>query len=152
MKKSKGRKERKRPALVLDQITKHFGRLPLSDLITASRQFPISSRIDVQDAVRKLFEAEYESRLLGIHRMYGHSTLTFPDLLNTTHDPVLVGPLQHSEIDIGETLPARCLRQGLWLGKSKSGPFAMLLTEVERYGRDGGTHLEIAVPPGEENA
>src|ERR1044071_115911 len=132
-------KKRPKPALVLDEVTKHFGRLPVTEIITASREFPIAARVDLQEAVRKVLEERYESRLIGVHRMYGHSTMTFADLLNTQHDPVLIGPLQHSEIDIGEVLPARCLRQGLWLCAADGLKFAVLLTPVERYGRDGGT-------------
>jgi hypothetical protein len=51
---------------------------------------------------------------------------------------------KHDEIDIGETLPARCLRQGLWLARQGTVPFALLLSF--------GTYIEIAVPPGEAAA
>src|ERR1043166_6044688 len=145
-------KRRAKPSLVLDEVVKHFRPLPLTEIITASREYPIAARVDLQEAVRKGLHERYQSRLIGVHRMYGHSTMTFPDLLNTQHDPVVIGPLQHSEIDIGEMLPARCLRQGLWLCNSAGLKFGVLMTPVERYGRDGGTHLEIAVPPGEAAA
>lgn len=70
--------------------------------------------------------------------------LTIANPLGSQHFPVVVGPLQHDEIDIGETLPARCLRQGLWLARQGTVPFALLLSF--------GTYIEIAVPPGEAAA
>src|SRR5882762_6374592 len=142
----------RKSSLVLNEVLTHFDGLPLHEIITAAREFPIAARVDLQSAVQKVLEQGYGARLLGIHRMYGHSTMTFADLLNTQHDPVLVGPLQHSEVDIGEVMPARCLRQGLWLCSADNIKFAVLLTPVERYGRDGGSHLEIAVPPGDSGA
>ena len=60
--------------------------------------------------------------------------------------------MQYEEIDIGEMLPARCLRQALWLSRMKDTPFALLLSPAERYGQTSGAHLEIAVPPGEGGA
>src|SRR5258706_221409 len=121
----KARTPKKKPAekpavpppkpLALHELTDHFKPLGLNELITASREFPIASRVDLQTALSYLLGETYPARLLGVHRMYSHSTLTFSDLLNTEHDPVLVGPLQYSEIDVGELMPARCLRQGVWL-------------------------------------
>jgi hypothetical protein len=69
--------------------------------------------------------------------------------MGNTHDPAIVAPMQYEEIDIGELLPARCLRQALWLSRMENTPFALLLSPESRYGQTNGTHLEIAVPPGE---
>jgi hypothetical protein len=44
------------------------------------------------------------------------------------------------------------LSNGLWLSRSNDLRFALLLTPAINYGRDSGTHLEIAVPPGDEGA
>ncbi len=60
--------------------------------------------------------------------------------------------MQYEEIDIGETLPARCLRQALWLSRIEGTPFALLLSPAEHCGRTDGVHLEIAVPPGESGS
>src|SRR5262249_29595702 len=53
--------------------------------------------------------------------------------------------LQHDEVDIGETLPARCLHNGLWLSRDGANTFAVLATPAERYGHNEGVSLEIAV-------
>jgi hypothetical protein len=65
---------------------------------------------------------------------------------------VLIAPLQHFEIDIGEDVPARCLKSGLWLVANGRVRFAVLLSPGINYGRQTGMHVEIVVPPGEEGA
>jgi hypothetical protein len=60
-----------------------------------------------------------------------------------------IGPLQHDEIDIGERLPVRCLRNGLWLARHNEVPFAVLLAQSMRFGVVGSVHVEVAVPSGE---
>jgi hypothetical protein len=130
-------------------LREHFGRLALESLITASRTFPVTSRVDLQQAISRVFAKRYQAKLIGVHSQYGHETLTIAHLLRDANYPVLVGPLQHDEIDVGETLPARCLKHGLWLSASAGARFAVLLTPAERFGHIEGVHVEIAVPPGE---
>ena len=130
----------------------HFARRPLQDLITASRTFPVTARVDVQLALDKMFAEHPKAKLLGVHTQYQHETLTIAHLLGNQHFPVVIGPLQNEEIDIGETLPARCLRQGLWLVQDGAVPVALLLSPAFRFGHPEGTHIEIAVPPGESGS
>jgi hypothetical protein len=130
-------------------LREHFGEVALQDLVTATRTFPITSRVDLQRAMTRVFNEEYRARLVGVHAQYTHETLTVAHLLREENYPVLIGPLQHDEIEIGEVLPARCLRQALWLSSAQEMPFIVLLTPAERFGRSSGTHVEIAVPPGE---
>jgi len=129
----------------------HF-RKPLQDLVTSSRTFPLTARVDVQFALEKLFSQDRDTKLVGVHTQYQHETLTVAHLLGNQHFPVVVAPLQHEEIDIGETLPARCLRQGLWLAKEGAVPYTLLVSPAFRFGQPEGTHIEIAVPPGEAGA
>jgi AAA+ superfamily predicted ATPase len=133
--------------LVENELKRHFRKLPLQDLVTAGRGFPPTARVDLQLALDKMFSELANARLIGVHSHFGqhmHMPLTIAHLLGSQHFPVVVGPLQHDEIDIGETLPARCLRQGLWLARQGTVPFALLLSF--------GTYIEIAVPPGEAAA
>jgi AAA+ superfamily predicted ATPase len=129
-------------------LQNHFGR-PLHELVTASRTFPISARVDVQLALDTFFAGYTAANLLGLHAQYAHETVTVAHLMGNRHYPVIVAPLQHEEIDIGEVLPARCLRMGLWLAQEVDTPFALLISPGSFYGRPSGTHLEVAVPPGE---
>jgi hypothetical protein len=65
---------------------------------------------------------------------------------------VELGPLQHDEVDIGDEIPARCLKTGLWLASHHQTPFAVLLSPSLKYGHFDGVHLEIGVPKGERGA
>jgi energy-coupling factor transporter ATP-binding protein EcfA2 len=96
-----------------------------------------------------MFSEQFDAKLLGVHTQYQHETLTVAHLLGNQHFPVVIAPLQSEEVDIGETLPARCLRQGLWLARYDALPFALLQSPAFRFGQAEGTHIEIAVPAGE---
>lgn len=135
--------------LVENALKGHFAKYRLHDLVCASRTFPTTARVDLQRALEKLLPERAETRQFGVHRQYDHSTLVFANLIGNVHDPALIAPMQYQEIDIGEALPARCLRQALWLSRIANTPFALLLSPAEHYGRASGAHLEIAVPTGE---
>lgn len=137
-------------SLVAHKLAHHFRRQPLEQLVTASRNFPVSSRIDLQVALDKIFEEQFKAELIGLHRRFGHETMTFSELLTTDNYAALVAPLQHLEVDIGELVPARCLSHGLWLATSGQLRFVLLLSPTMSYGRHSGMHVEIALPPGEE--
>jgi len=141
--------KRSKTPLAEAALKRHFGRLPLHDLVTASRTFPMTARVDVQLALDKMFAPQPNAKLLGVHSQFQHETVTIAHLLKNDHFPVVIGPLQSEEIDIGETLPARCLRQGLWLAREGSISYAVLLSAAARFGRPEGSHVEIAVPAGE---
>lgn len=143
-------KRKGKPVLVLAEaaLKRHFGKTRLHDLVTSSRTFPIAARVDTQSALDKLLDGP-GVKLYGVHRQYSHETLTFANLMQNVHDPAVISPLQYEEVDIGDTLPARCLRQGLWLASSGKTAYAVLMSAAQSYGRTTGGHLEIAVPPGE---
>src|SRR5262249_46802055 len=98
-------------------LKRHFTGHPVAGLITASREYPIPSRVDLERAIDELLGEFPRSRQLGIHVEYSHETLALGHLLGNHHSRVVIGPLQYEDVDVGDTLPARCLRQGLWLGK-----------------------------------
>ncbi len=137
------------PPLAETTLKRHFRRHVLHELVTARRTFPLTARVDVQLGLERLFAEFPKVELLGLHNQHAHETLTIAHAMGNNHDPVVISPLQHEEIDIGETLPARCLRQALWLSHEGTTPFALLLSAATHFGRPSGTHVEIAVPPGE---
>lgn len=59
----------------------------------------------------------------------------FANLMGNANNPAVIARLQYEEIDIGDALPARCLRQGLWLSGSAGVRFALLLSSAGHYGR-----------------
>jgi hypothetical protein len=145
-KRRKGKKNQ--DASVAGLLRKHFGRVPLQNLVTASRTFPVTARADLQRALEQVFARAPQVELVGAHRQYGHDTMTFADLVRTGHDPVVVSPLQHEDIDVGDSAPVRCLRHGLWLARTKGVLFALLSSPAVRYGQSSGVHVEIAVAAG----
>jgi len=135
---------------VAHKLRSHFGKQRLEQLVTASRNFPLSARVDVQLALDKIFAERFKAELIGVHRRFGHETMTIPELLTTDNYAALVAPLQHLEIDIGDVAPARCLSHGLWFSATGHIRFAVLLSPAMIYGRHSAMHVEIAVPPGDE--
>jgi len=130
----------------------HFHGIALAELVTSSRTFPVTSRVDLQTALNQLFEKRFQAKLVGFHAQYSQETVTFSHLIRDWDYAVVVAPLQYDEIDYGEVSPARCLKQGLWLSKSEGTPFAVLVTHAERFGCDEGMYVEVAVPAGEKGA
>jgi hypothetical protein len=133
-------------------LQRHFSKLPVANLVTSSREFPMPARADLQRAVDELLPRYLGARQLGIHAEHSHETLTLGHLLGNHHSRVVVGPLQYEEIDVGEPLPIHCVRRALWLAKDAKAPFALLLGPAGHYGQISGTNVEIAVPPGEQGA
>jgi hypothetical protein len=138
--------------LVSSVLKEHFGKIALHELVTASRHFPATARLDLQAAIAEVLSGPLEPRkLLGAHAVYSFETTTFSHLLiETNNNPVMVAPLQYDEIDTGDPLPARCLKKALWLCSNGNLPFALYLDRVQKHGRESGLHLELAVPPGEK--
>jgi hypothetical protein len=140
---------KKSKKLVSHLLGRHFAPLQLEEIVTAARTFPVTSRVDLQRSLERLLDGQLGARLVGVHTDYGHETLTFSHLTAASHYAVVIAPLQHEEIDVGEPLPARCLRHGLWLARDERDPFAVLVTPAARFGHVEGVNLEVAVAPGE---
>ena len=132
-------------------LTKHFGGAPVEEIVTAARDFPVMSRVDVQLGLERLLANHSSPKLLGIHSQMNHETSSFAQLLAPGPFNVQLGPLQHDEVDVGDPTPVRCLKNALWLAQS-SVPFAILLAPAMQYGQVGGVHVEVAVPIGEAGA
>ena len=129
-------------------LLKHFS-VPAGAIATAGRQFPIAARIDIQSAIEDLLRNRAGTRLLGILSPNPHEPPALAHTLGGSHFPLDVGPIQHDEIDIGDAVPARCLKNGLWLSRENNLPFAVLMAPGGRFGLRAGVQVEIAVPVGE---
>lgn len=130
-------------ALVQD----HFDGAPLDQLVTSSRDYPLTSRIDLQRAIEGIIKETHPAKLVGLHSGLMHEAISFA-AMRGYDESVIVGPLQYDESDIGEALPARCLKNGLWLSESSKPSFALLLTIAGIFGRCEGIHVELAVSAG----
>jgi AAA+ superfamily predicted ATPase len=132
-------------------LLKHFG-VPAGEIATAGRQFPIAARVDIQSALDDLMRDRPGMKLLGIVSSNPHEAPALAQALGGGHFPIDAGPLQHDEIDIGEPVPVRCLKNGLWLAREKGLPFAIMMASGGRFGMRIGVQVEIAVPAGERGA
>lgn len=133
------------------KLLKHF-RVSARDIATAGRQFPITARIDIQSGVERILKTTPGTELVGLISPNSHEALTFAQILGGPHFYVDIGPLQYDEIDIGEAVPTRCLKNGLWIGRDKRVPFAIMLAPGGRFGFQAGVGVEIAVPAGDGGA
>ena len=105
-------------------LRRHFGRVALGKVATAAREFPVTSRVDLQAALEDMFRSRADARLLGIFSPNFHESPTLAQVFAGGPFMMNIGPLQHDEIDIGERLPVRCLRNGLWLARHNGVPFS----------------------------
>lgn len=133
------------------KLLKHFG-VEARDIATAGRQFPITARVDVQTAIECVLNAGSRRELVGLNSPNPHEALTFAQMFDGPHFFVDIGPLQYDEIDIGDAVPARCLKNGLWIGRDKDVPFAVMLAPGGRFGFRAGVGVEVAAPAGEVGA
>jgi hypothetical protein len=133
-------------------LQKHFA-VPVGEVATSARQFPITARRDIQIAIDELLRNRSDTRLLGILSQNPHEPPSLAQVMGgARHFPIDAGPIQHDEIDIGERDPVRCLKNGLWLSREKGLPFAVMMAPGGRFGLRSGVHVEIAVPAGDGGA
>jgi hypothetical protein len=123
-------------------LLKHFG-VPAGEIATAGRQFPITARVDIQSALEGLFKTRSDTTLFGITSMNMPQPPSLANALAGSHLPIDAGPLQHDEIDVGEAVPVRCLKNGLWISRDKGLPFAVLLAPGGRFGLHVGVQMDI---------
>ena len=113
------------------ELRRHFKGHRVHELVTANRTFPVTARVDLQLALEKLFTNYVGTKLLGIHHPYSHhETLTFAHVLGDQHNPVVISPLQHEEVDIGELyLPGAST--GDMAGEEERMPFGLLVSAAD---------------------
>jgi energy-coupling factor transporter ATP-binding protein EcfA2 len=131
-------------------LQQHFHGHEPHSLVTTGRTYPTASRVDVQLALEELLAEAHPVARYGLHAPHhaGFDALGVALLMERTPFPIDIGPLQYDDIDIGETLPAKCVRQALWLSKDQGVPHSVLLGRAGPMGMPG-VHVEVAVPSGE---
>jgi hypothetical protein len=141
-------KSKSRKPLASAALKHHFGKFALHELVTSAREYPATARLDLQLAIMEVLVGPLKPRkLLGMHTAMSFDTVTFSHF-QADHDyAVLIAPLQYDEFDTGDSIPARCLKNALWVCRDGKLPFAIILSKVPKNGPPGA-HIEIAVPPG----
>ena len=68
--------------LICSVLKQHFGQTPLHELVTATREFPATARLDLQTALTEVLSGPLHcEKLLGAHAPYNFETTTFSHLL-----------------------------------------------------------------------
>jgi ATP-dependent Clp protease adapter protein ClpS len=142
---------KKQFGLACHALAFHFAGIPLDQLSATSRLFPGHMRADVQAGVDKLFSAS-PLRFFGIHEQQRYETLSLAALSRDDRTAFFIAPAQYYDVDIGESAPAKCLNNGLWLCRTGDLRYAVVLSSDREYNREAGIRIEIAVPIGSEGA
>jgi ATP-dependent Clp protease adapter protein ClpS len=132
-------------AYACEALDWHFTDTPPNALVTMLRQFPLHMQADVQVAIDRLFASPIG--FFGIHEEY-RNELGFAQLLRDGQRAQALAPPQYLDVDVGETTPVKCLRNGLWLCRHGSLRYAALLSRFREYGEERMLRVEIAVPAG----
>src|SRR6185437_8381303 len=129
-----------------DALRWHFADVPRNQLVTTVRQFPGHMRADVQVAIDKLFVSPV--RFFGIDEDHRYESASIARLMRGGRSAVPLAPAQYHELDIGETIPVKCLQNGLWLCEVEEFPYAVVLSMDRDDDRAPIIRIEIAVPAG----
>ena len=133
---------------VFQRLTRHFAPMRPHELLATSRTYPLRQQADLQGALDDLLgERRIPQSFVGIRQQYRQEVVDFSRLLDRSHGAVEVAPAQFEDVDIGGDT-VRCLKNGLWLLQDDTGPFAVVLSQTEDYGRGASLNVEVAVPPG----
>lgn len=129
-------------------LKKHFHPLPMDDITISRRQFPFRVRADLQRAIDRLFGRNTKIlHFCGVRREYSHEGVTLSDcVVESQHNPTVSTPPEYEELNIGEELPIRVLRNGIWLLEQDGVRFAVLLAPSGHFGQITGMQFQVAAP------
>jgi len=140
---------------VAQLIIRHFAPIHPTQLSVSDRQFPMHVRADLQRALEELIEELKVLHFTGVRREYEFFGIDFASLTDQQNMPATATPPQYEAIDIGEDVPVRCLRNGLWLAEADGLRCAVLLAQAVMPGSPGFVRISIAstnTPQGTELA
>ena len=132
------------------RLHSHFGEDP-STLPVVSHDFPLSRHPDLQVAMDAYLSTDGRSvELLGIgadqfQAEFGVSLSQLVSPSVTGRAPLVQGPVEHSEVKLGEEEVISCIQRGLFLIDDDAGRLAVLLARA----RHGGLRIEAMAPQAE---
>lgn len=132
---------------VVSLVTSHFKPVAVEDITISERKFPFRVRADLQKAIDQLFSQETKVlHFCGVRKEFSHESVSLTDCLVGSHYPALAIPPEYEEIDVGDALPVRALKVGLWLLERNDIRFVVLLTPAGQYGQVTGVQFQIGTP------
>lgn len=147
VRRQRGREEQGPPS-ISKLLTAHFAPTAIDNITISERQFPFRVRADLQRAIDRLFDDR--TRILhfcGIRKEYSHEGVNLSDcIIESQHNPAVSIPPEYEELYVGEELPIRVLKNGLWLLENNGTRFAVLLAPISRYGQTTGMQFQVGTP------
>jgi len=135
---------------VFQRLLRHFEPAQAHEMLATSRSFPIRQQADLQSALNELLgELRVPQNFVGVNVSSRHEAIGFSKLLERSRGAAEIAPPQYEEIDIGGGESVRCLKNGLWLLRDDTQPYAVVLSQLDDYGRGQSISLEVVTPPGE---
>lgn len=133
---------------VVSLLTSHFHPVSIDNVTISERKFPFRVRADLQRAIDRLFTDETKIlHFCGVRKEFSHEGVSLTDcVVESSHYPTKSVPPEYEEIDIGDDLPVRVLKVGLWLLEKNNVRFAVLLSPAGHYGQVTGIQFQVATP------
>ena len=109
----------------------------MQGLTISERQFPFRVRADLQRAIDHLFDSGTTiHHFCCVKSEYDHQGITLSAcLIASDNNPMFSVPPQHEEINIGESEPIRCLKNGLWFLEEGANKYVVLLRRSAVMGK-----------------
>jgi energy-coupling factor transporter ATP-binding protein EcfA2 len=140
-------------AFTFQRLIRHFAPKRPHEMLVTSRAFPIRQQADLQQALDSILgELRVPENFVGIRPHGRHEEIGFSMLLEQTYGRIEIAPPQYEEIDIGQGEVVRCLKNGLWLKRDDTEPYAVVLSQLDNFNQGKTITLEVAVAPGEHGA
>jgi cell division protease FtsH len=129
-------------------LKSHFAPTPMDNITIAERQFPFRVRADLQRAIDQLFGDQTKIlHFCGIRREYAHEGVSLSDcIIDCQNNPAVSIPPEYEELNVGDELPIRVLKNGLWLLENSGVRFAVLLAPTGRFGQITGIQFQVGTP------
>ena len=131
---------------IFNLLQEHFGEMDLDEIEITERTYSFRAGPDLQIALNTLEANGFEIKHFFATRQGNNPVEKFSEAyMKNRRNPVLPVSPSYEEFDIGEDKPLRCLKDGVWLLRSKDVNFHLLLYTANYQ----GIKLEAAVPKGE---
>jgi cell division protease FtsH len=134
------------PQTPFDVIQRHFRGVPPDQLIILERTFPFRVRADLQSAIDAHFQTHPPLYSCSVQSQYEqHFGLKLSSCMTyREHDMPLCAPLMFEEVDVGDGVAVRCLRNAFWIAETAGCKLAVLLSTVGNYAGTTGLRIEFA--------
>ena len=133
---------------VLQILKSHFHPATTDTVTISERKFPFRVRADLQRAIDRLFSAETKVfHFCGVRTEFSHEGISMTDCIvdNPRYSTHSVPP-EYEELDIGDEMPVRVLKVGLWMLEKNDVRFAVLLSPAGHYDEVSGIQFQVATP------